>query len=429
MQGMLPLRSSRRDRLAAALVLAGLVAFVVLVYVVIVLGGGLLIGHTDSPQVGLSILATAVVAFGFERVRTRLQQLATGLVLGSRASPYEVLQRFSQSVGGTYDARELAGRMAQVLAEGTGAHWSQVWLMVQDRLTLAATWPPGTEADESPPGEHEPPGRRALPVRQSGEVLGVLRLHEDPRRPMTPVEERLFAGLAGQAGLVLRGVRLRAERAQRLAELSARTEELRASRERLVEAQDAARRRLERDIHDGAQQHLVAMAVNLRLVQTLASRAPQRAAGVLTAQCEAVTQMRTALVDLARGIYPRQLTDEGIGPALQAALAGSPVAVDVATHDVGRYDVAVETALYFCCLEAVQNASKHSGAQRVVIDLRDGPDGLVLTVEDDGEGFHENPPRPGVGLANMRDRIEALGGTLLFENAAIGGARVSVRVP
>jgi signal transduction histidine kinase len=171
------------------------------------------------------------------------------------------------------------------------------------------------------------------------------------------------------------------------------------------------------------------MAVNLRLAQTLASRSPQRAAGVLAAQCEAVTDMRTALVDLARGIYPRQLTDEGIGPALQAALAGSPVPVDVGTHGVGRYDVAVETALYFCCLEAVQNAGKHSGAQRVVIDLRDGPDGLVLTIEDDGEGFHDSPPRPGVGLANMRDRIEALGGTLLFDNAAIGGARVSVRVP
>ena len=121
--------------------LVGLVAFVVLVYVVIVLGGGLLIGHTDSPQVGLSILATAVVAFGFERVRTRLQQLATRLVLGSRAAPYEVLQRFSQTVGGTYDSRELAGRMAQVLAEGTGAQWSQVWLMVQDRARPSR--PPG----------------------------------------------------------------------------------------------------------------------------------------------------------------------------------------------------------------------------------------------------------------------------------------------
>ncbi len=106
MQGVLQLRSSRRDRLAAVLVLAGLVAFVVLVYVLVVLGGGLLIGHTDSPQVGLSILATAVVAFGFERVRTRLQQLAARLVLGSRAAPYEVLQ--------------------QVLADG-GRHVRQPW--------------------------------------------------------------------------------------------------------------------------------------------------------------------------------------------------------------------------------------------------------------------------------------------------------------
>jgi signal transduction histidine kinase len=161
----------------------------------------------------------------------------------------------------------------------------------------------------------------------------------------------------------------------------------------------------------------------------LAHRSPERAAGVLAAQCEAVAQMRAVLVDLARGIYPRLLTDEGIGPALRAALASSPVPVELSTRDVGRYGVAVETAVYFCCLEAVQNAGKHSGAQRVVIDLRDGPEGLVLTVEDDGEGFHEHPPRPGVGLANMRDRIEALGGALLFETADAGGARVSVRVP
>ena len=158
--------------------------------------------------------------------------------------------------------------MAKVLAEGTGTQWAQVWLMVQGRLALAATWPAVVDADDLPPGDHEPPGRRVLAVRQAGEVLGVLRLQENVRRPMTAVEERLFAGLAGQAGLVLRGVRLRAERAERLAELSARAEELRMSRELLVDTQDAARRRLERDIHDGAQQHLVAMAVNLRLAQT-----------------------------------------------------------------------------------------------------------------------------------------------------------------
>ena len=116
-----------------------------------------------------------------------------------------------------------------------------------------------------------PMGRRALAVRHGGHLLGVLRLQERPGVALTAVEERLFAGLAAQAGLVLRLVGLRAELEDRHEELVARAEELKASRERLIETQDAERRRLERDIHDGAQQHLVALTVNLRLAQTIAA--------------------------------------------------------------------------------------------------------------------------------------------------------------
>ena len=186
--------------------------------------------------------------------------------------------------------------------------------MVNDDLVLAATWPPTADADQQPPGADPPPGRRALTVRLAGEVLGVLRLQEHDRQPLTPVEERLFAGLAAQAGLVLHGVRLRAELAQRVVELSARAEELRVSRERLVDTQDAERRRLERDIHDGAQQHLVALAVNLRLAQTLATRSPERARKVLAEQRAAARTTIDTLVDLSRGIYPRQLAEDGVGP-------------------------------------------------------------------------------------------------------------------
>ncbi|MGH8971373.1 MAG: hypothetical protein ACRDV1_15645, partial [Actinomycetes bacterium] len=203
-----------RERLV---VLAGLAGFVVGVYVVVVLGGGALIGRTDSPSVPLSVLATAIVALGFGPVQARLERAATDLVRGGTPTPYDVLSRFSETVTGGYATEELPARMSMLLAQGTGAEWAQVWLTVADRLTLSATWPPDAEADPATPypepdardatGE----GRRALTVRHGGQLLGVLRLQERPGVPLTSVEERLFTGLAAQAGLVLRLAGLRAE--------------------------------------------------------------------------------------------------------------------------------------------------------------------------------------------------------------------------
>ena len=199
-----PMRRWRRspgDRQAGLLVLGGLAAFVGGVYVVVVLGGGFLIGETSSPNLGLSVLATAVVALAFEPVQGRLERLASRLLHGGRLSPYDVLSRFSEAVTGSYASEELPARMAKVLGDGTGAEWAQVWLALNERLVLAATWPPSAEADadDTPPQFPEPPGQRALEVRQAGELLGVLRLQERDHHPLTPVEERLFAGLGPEA--------------------------------------------------------------------------------------------------------------------------------------------------------------------------------------------------------------------------------------
>jgi len=422
-------RRSRRDRRAALLVLGGLSGFVAAVYVVVVLGGGALIGHTSSPHLGLSVLATAIVALAFEPVQRRLEAVASRVVYHGRPSPYDVLSRFTEAVTGSYASDEVPARMAKVLADGTGARWAQVWLMVNDDLVLAATWPPAIDADPTRPGTESAPGRRALTVRLAGEVLGVLRLQERERQPLTPVEDRLFSGLAGQAGLVLHGVRLRAELAARLVELSARSEELRVSRERLVDTQDAERQRLERDIHDGAQQHLVALAVNLRLAQTLETRAPERAERVLTEQRAAAEAAIETLVSLSRGIYPPLLGDAGIGAALRAALGASPVPVTVLEEQVERYAADVEAAVYFCCLEAVQNAAKHSGAGQVTVALRGVGDRLELEVSDDGCGFDPAHVASGNGLANMRDRVDALGGRLGWSAGPLGGTRVRGWVP
>ena len=201
------------------------------------------------------------------------------------------------------------------------------------------------------------------------------------------------------------------------------------SRERLVDAQDAERRRLERDIHDGAQQHLVALAVNLRLAQTLVRRAPERATQVLTEQGDAARETIETLLSLSRGIYPRLLSEQGITAALRSAAGTSPLPVDVTAEAVGRYPAAVEAAVYFCCLEALQNATKHSAASRVAVHLR-GPDaGLVVTVSDDGRGFDVAGPVSGVGLVNMRDRIDSVGGRLTLDSVPGAGTTLRADVP
>jgi signal transduction histidine kinase len=420
------LRGTRRT---TAIVWGGLAAFVLLVYVVVVLGGGALIGRTSTPHIALSVLATTMVALGFEPVQTWLETVASRAVHGGRRSPYDVLTRLADAATGSYPSEELPGRMALVLADGTGAEWTQVWLVVRGRLTLAATWPPRAAAEASAwDGEFSAPGCRWHSVRQAGELLGVLRLKERENEPLTPVEERLFAGLANQAGLVLRGVRLRAELSERVAELTERAEELTASRRRLVDTQDAERRRLERDIHDGAQQHLVALAVNLRLAQALTDQSPKRATQVLRGQGEAARETMRILRDLSRGIYPRTLSDDGIVAAVSAAATTSPLRVDV-TGRVGRYPAEVEAAVYFCCLEAMQNSTKHAAATRMSVDLREAGDALILVVADDGAGFRRADTVEGEGIANMRDRIETVGGELVVSSVVGEGTTVEARVP
>ena len=424
-----------RNRLVMTVGLAG---FVVGVYVVVVLGGGALIGRTDSPSLPLSVLATAAVALMFAPVQAALERAATSLGHGGAATPYDVLTRFSETVMGGYATEALPARMSMLLAQGTGAQWAQVWLTVSDRLTLAATWPAEAEANRTPP-DPQPgardatgEGRRALTVRQGDQLLGVLRLQERPSLPLTSVEERLFTGLAAQAGLVLRLVGLRAELEARHDELVARADELKASRERLIKTQDTERRRLERDIHDGAQQHLVALAVNLRLAQTVAVRSPERAAHVLGQQADAARDAIETLTSLSRGIYPRLLSDEGLVPALRAAVATSATPVTINANGFGRLPTSLEATLYFCCMEAVQNAGKHSAADTVTVRLGEDRDRWRLTVTDDGAGFDQARVRAsgaGLGLVNMRDRLDAVGGTVTVKSTCGRGTTVTAVVP
>jgi signal transduction histidine kinase len=422
----------RDDAARVGLVLLAMAGFVAVVYVVVVRGGGALIGQTDSPHLGLSVLATAIVALAFGPVMARVRPLATGLVHGDRTPPYEVLARFLAQITGVYRTDEVPARMARLLAEGTGAAYAQVWLVVGGELTLASTWPPDAPTRGDPPDPADQQlvsrGRRVMTVHDAGELLGVLLVQEHERQPLTPIEEKLFEGLAAQAGLVLRTVRLRAELARQLAEISRRAAELQASRQRIVATQDEERRRLERDIHDGAQQHLVALAVNLRLAQTLVARSWDRAEDVFADLRVTAADTIETLTDLSRGIYPRVLTEAGLVPALRAAGDTCPVPVTVNADALGREPAYVEAALYFCCLEALQNAAKHAGAAHVLVEVRREDRAVTLVISDDGAGF-AGSPRTGAGLANMRDRIESAGGTLVVASRPGEGTEITAWIP
>jgi signal transduction histidine kinase len=434
--------STRRDAgrlpghvMHRVLVWVGLAAFVVLVYVVVVRGGGLLIGRTHSPSVPLSVLATATVALAFARVQQAIEGWASRLLGDHSAAPYDVLNRFSESVPGEHSTEDLPARMARLLAQGTGAVWAQVWVTVAGRPALAATWPADSAPAEAPPDllpdarDAGGPGLRALAVTHGGEALGVLRLQERSGLPLSPVEERLFAALADRAGLMLRLVGVRADLELRRGELLERAGDLKASRRRLIETQDGERRRLERDLHDGAQQHLVALTVNLRLAQNLAGSSPVRVATLLGLQADAATVAIETLTSLSRGIYPRLLSEQGLVDALRSAVTTSAIPVTIIDDGTTRLPAVVESALYFCCMEAVQNAAKHSGASTLVVRLSDDAGTSRLVVSDDGSGFGDaGDPPTGTGLSNMRDRLDAVGGTVTVTSMAGAGTTVTALV-
>jgi signal transduction histidine kinase len=408
-----------------AVLFAALAAFITAVYVAIVVGIGSAIGLAEEPNLALSIVATAVVAVAFQPVRERLQRLSNRLVYGKRATPYEVLSDFASRMGSTYAAEDLLPRMARILAEGTGAKEATVWLTVGNELKPEATWP----SDEPPAGvrlsEGELPeleATLALPVHYRGELLGALSLTKPPRERLSPAEEKLARDLASQAGLVLRNVRLTEELLERL-------KELQASRQRIVAAQDEERRRLERNLHDGAQQQLVALQVQLRLVEQLVPRDADKALGLVRGVQDAARAALEDLRNLARGIYPPLLADQGLIAALTAQASRSPVPVTVLGGGAGRYRRDVESAVYFCTLEALNNVAKYADATAVTVRVSEDNGVVRFRIDDDGRGFDPRLARYGTGVQGMVDRLDALGGSLEISSEPGRGTSVEGVVP
>jgi signal transduction histidine kinase len=401
--------------ISKAVVYGSLAVFITLVYVGLVAGVGTIVGHRGSPL--LSAIAAAVIAVAFQPIRQRAGRLANRIVYGKRATPYEVLSDFAERMAGAYPVEDVLPHIARMLAEGTGAIRSDVWLLVGSELHPAGSWPTthvggiGPTADRS----MDIPGAVTVPVRYQGEVLGALSVQKPPGDPVTSAEKKLLDDVASQAGLVLRNARLIGQ--------------LRASRQRIVSAQDAAARRLERDIHDGAQQQMVALAVKTRLADAMIDRDEAKAHDMLS---QIQTEMQDALEnlrDLAHGIYPPLLADQGLAVALEARARKSLVPVSVETDGISRYRPEAEAAVYFSVLEGLQNVAKYAHATQAIVTLHDEGGRLSFQVRDDGVGFDPDATGLGSGLQGMADRLAAIDGTLEVRSEPGSGTTVTGIVP
>ena len=394
------------------------------IYVGIVVGIGTLAGYAGGPL--LTAAAALAIAVLFQPLRHRAQLLANRIVYGQRATPYQVLSDFAQDMAGQLDADVALDRMASVLAGATGAVRAEVWVRIGPQLRPTATWPRSSPqrtavllADDG-----ELPvldSTRAIAVRHTGELLGAITLDKPRNEPVSAVEDKLLEHLASQAALVLRNVRLTAE-------LQATIEDLRASRRRLVQAQDEERHRIERNLHDGAQQQLVALAIQLSLLEDDAGD-PE---GVLKMAAELRSGLQAALDELralARGIYPPLLADQGLVPALKAQASKAPLPVLIEADGIGRYPRDAEAAVYFCILEALQNVAKYSQASRATVAVSCPDSHLEFSITDDGAGFEPANVTHGTGLQGMTDRLAAVGGSLRILSQPGHGTTVSGILP
>jgi signal transduction histidine kinase len=307
--------------------------------------------------------------------------------------------------------------MAALVAEGTGAERVRIWLRNDAELLCVAGWP--LDAVSPSPmhldhGELPSLDEPAFAVRHGGDLLGAITVVMPPQEPMTATTERLLVDLSAQAGLVLRNVAL--------------VDELQRSRQRLVTSQDEARRRLERDLHDGAQQRLVTLSMDLRMARARADASGDvELSARLDGAEQELAQSLAELRELARGIHPAILTQTGLGGALRSLAERSAVPAEVRSVPGRRFSPEVEATAYFFVSEALANVAKHAQASSVWVAAEDGGERLTIEVGDDGVGGAAM--NGGSGLRGLADRVEAVGGRIDVLSDPGAGTTLRAEIP
>jgi signal transduction histidine kinase len=449
----------RIDRLLVhTITMAGLVAMVAASYLLIVLGLGRAPDGDEKTLLGLSMLAAAIAALLWIPVRERLTEFATRRVYGERHAPDEVIRTFGSRLTRALPLDELLLQLAESLKKTMSLSVAEVWTRgASGRIERSVSVPDRGVAQMTLGAEEETVVARAgvsglawagiwlpqlvtvddevlrvAPITNSGELLGMIIVRRPQGAlPFDEHDDQALTELARQVGLALHNVKLDSALQESLDEVRRQADELRASRARVVEAGDAQRRRIERDLHDGAQQHLVALAVSVNLARQIADSDPDSAKAMLEQIGKDLQEAVQELRNLAHGIYPPLLMDRGLAEALSAAAGRAALPTGVEADGVGRYPQQVEAAVYFCCLEALQNAAKHAGAgAEAMVTVWEDEGALLFEVRDDGAGFDlASRAHEGHGFVNMGDRVGAIGGSISVESAAGQGTAIRGRIP
>jgi signal transduction histidine kinase len=367
-------------------------------------------------------------------------------VYGSEGPRHELLDQFAHGLTRATALDDVLLQLVETVRPACAADAAEVWLHRDSDLVLAQSTPvrrapavpidatraaaiarAGVSGDGWAASWLPELGRgdahlRIAPLAVQGELLGVLVARRgESADDFDDADDEGLARVVRLVAAALQNAELDAELRRTVDELRRSNADLRASRARIVTVADDERRRLERDLHDGAQSHLMGIAVKVQLARALVATDPTAAADVLTEIEHDLTTANAQLRSLAHGIFPPLLLTGGLRDALPGVAARAPVHVEVGEVTADRFDRQIEAAVYFCCAEAVQNAAKHAGSDaHVTIDVRDSGGALTLTVHDDGPGFDAATAVAGHGLTNMADRLGALGGTLSVSSNGTG---------
>jgi signal transduction histidine kinase len=405
----------------------------------------------------LSMLAAAGASLAYQPARSWLTERANRLVYGDLVSPDEALRTWGMRLTRAIPLDELLLQLAETLRKSMQLRSAQIWTGAKGHYEVAAMVPHrscspyavgekervvvsragvsgGTWLDIWLPGfvsAGMTASTRVAPIAHSGELLGLIVCERAADgAAFTEDDDRVLTDLARQVGLALHNVQLDTALQASLDELRGANEELRASRVRIVAAGDAERRKLERNLHDGAQQHLVSLAVKLRLAKDSVVDDPADAEAMID---EVRGDLQNAIAELralAHGIFPPLLMSGGLAEALPAAATRAALPTDTEIV-VSRHNQEVEAAIYFCCMEALQNAGKHAGENATaLVRVWEDDESLHWQVSDDGAGFvSEASGNAGHGFLNMRDRMGAFGGTIDVISSVGGGTTVQGRIP
>jgi signal transduction histidine kinase len=428
--------------------------------VIAVLVHGELPGGAAVAPVTIGIVVAVVIGI---LAAPALREWIRSVVPGLRRAPSEISRRIAESAAQRLPVDELLRRAAEAMRTGLDSPRVEIWLnsptedlvrwvtlgvidpapqfSERDRTVIsrigvagegwAQRWVPQLLGPKDPLDPRRAPLRVGA-ITEAGELLGMVVVGRRPGAPRYDFDDDdSLAAACRLLAAIVRNRQLTYALEESLADLQVTNEQLQRSRTRIVTAADAERRRIERDLHDGAQQHLLALAVTVGLVRQMVAEgeSPDEVEEMLGQLGDDVRAAIAQVRELAQGIYPALLMDGGLEPALRAVAGRAPLPVKIETVNVGRYPPNLEAAVYFCALEALQNAAKHAAGATVVVHLEADDDALHVSIRDDGPGFNASDPTDGMGRTTMADRLGALGGTVRWESAPGEGTAVLVDVP